>query len=128
VTETMRALPVEALPGAPPFVRGLATIRGVPVPVVDAAGLLGDADGAGGRWVTLKAGARQVALAVDEVLGVRALPAGSGFALPPLLAEIRPEFAASIARLDAGLLLVLQAARLLSEDDWAALALARSAA
>jgi purine-binding chemotaxis protein CheW len=128
VAETMRALPVEALAGAPRCVLGLATIRGVPVPVVDAAGLLGDEAGPGGRWVALKLGARHVALAVDEVPGVRALPAGSRFALPPLLGDMRAEVVAAIGLLDAELLLVLQGARLLSAHDWAALDLARAAA
>jgi chemotaxis signal transduction protein len=40
VRETMRPLPVEPLARAPPFVRGLATIRGFPTPVVDFGRLL----------------------------------------------------------------------------------------
>lgn len=44
VRETMRPLPVEPLMGAPPFVLGLATIRGFPTPVVDVGRLLGPSE------------------------------------------------------------------------------------
>jgi purine-binding chemotaxis protein CheW len=40
--ETMRLLPVSPLADAPPFVRGLAIIRGQAVPVVDLGALLGE--------------------------------------------------------------------------------------
>ncbi|HEX4511740.1 MAG TPA: chemotaxis protein CheW [Burkholderiaceae bacterium] len=110
VIETMRMLHVEAFPGAPGFVRGIALVRGVPVPVVEAARLLGTGPGPGARWVTLKTGERTVVLAVDEVLGVRAVPAEDRLALPPLLREASAEIVATLGRLDAGLLVVLQAA------------------
>lgn len=123
VIETMRPLPTEAIVGAPPFVRGLAVIRGTPVPVVDAARLLGTthAQAQAGRLVTMPVGARRVALAVDSVLGVRAIPAGSLHELPPLLHEAGADVVAAIGLLDAELLLVLHATRLLPEDAWAAL-------
>jgi purine-binding chemotaxis protein CheW len=40
VRETMRPLPIEPLAGTPPFVLGLAIVRGFPTPVIDAARLL----------------------------------------------------------------------------------------
>ena len=64
VTETMRPLPIEVVAGTPHFVLGLAVIRGAPVPVVDAARLLGEADAPSGRWIALTAGSHPVALAV----------------------------------------------------------------
>jgi purine-binding chemotaxis protein CheW len=121
VIETMRPLPTEAIVGAPPFVRGLAVIRGAPVPVVDAARLLGATQAQAARLVTMTVGARRVALAVDSVLGVRAIPAGSLHELPPLLHEAGADVVAAIGLLDAELLLVLHATRLLPEDAWAAL-------
>ena len=121
VVEAMRPLPVEAVAGAPPFVRGLAVIRGVPVPVVDAAQLLGAQAAQADRFVTMTVGTRCVALAVNSVLGVRTLPADLLQALPPLLQEAGADVVAAIALLDAELLLVLNGSRLLSEDVWAAL-------
>ena len=74
VSETFRPLPIEPLQGVPPFVRGVAIIRGLATPVVDLGALLGSGGGAIGRFVTVRAGGRQLALAVESVLGVRALP------------------------------------------------------
>jgi purine-binding chemotaxis protein CheW len=121
VIETMRPLSVTAVAGAPYFVRGLAVIRGAPVPVLDVASLLGETDASPGRFVTLTMGTRHVALAVGSVLGVRAIPLGSFRELPPLLHEAGSEVVASIGLLDAELLLVLQSSRLLAQDAWAVL-------
>jgi purine-binding chemotaxis protein CheW len=121
VIETMRPLPTAVIAGAPHFVRGLAVIRGAPVPVLDVASLLGETAASSGRFVTLTVGMRRVALAVGSVLGVRAIPAASLQGLPPLLNEAGSEVVASIGRLDAELLWVLQSSRLLSADAWAAL-------
>jgi len=125
VIETMRPLPVEPMAGAPRFVRGLSVIRGVPTPVVDAARLLGvteeesdlaAAPAAGGRFVTLRAGERPVALAVDAVLTVRALAEPSLHELPPLLRDAATDVVSAVSVLDAELLLVLRAARLVPGD------------
>ncbi|MET3131167.1 chemotaxis signal transduction protein [Oxalobacteraceae bacterium GrIS 1.11] len=48
VRESMRALPVEALPDMPPFMLGLAVIRGAALPVLDL--VLPDATAAGKCW------------------------------------------------------------------------------
>src|ERR1700733_14675484 len=80
VVETMRPLPVEAMAGAPRCVRGLAIIRGAPIPVVDVAELLGEGSvqtdtgtrsQPAARFVAVKVADRGIALAVDGVLGVR---------------------------------------------------------
>ncbi len=120
VVETMRPLPVNELPGAPPFVRGVSLIRGAPVPVVDVGRLLGDAGSAGAtRFVVLRLGERRVALAVEAVLGLRELPSQQLAELPPLLrdaAEVVPR----VAALDSELLHVLAAARLVPDSVWQA--------
>lgn len=126
VRETMRALPLEAVPGMPPFLSGLAVIRGAPVPVLDLARLLGTPAAAAGtlseaRYVTLELAQRQVALAVDAVLGVRALDGEAYGAVPPLLHGAEAGLLAALGTLDAELLLVLQAARLVPEGLWQAL-------
>jgi len=115
--ETMRPLAVEPVVGAPPFVRGLAVVRGEPLPVVDAARLLGLQEGPIGRFVTVAVGVRRVALAVDAVVGVRRFPPGSLRALPPLLHEAAGDVVDAIGLLDSALLLVLRSARLLPDDE-----------
>ena len=123
VVEVMRPLPVEPLPGAPSFVRGAAIIRGLPVPVVDLASLLTPSGQAPARFVTVKAGGdRIVALAVDEILGVRTLPAAAAQEIPPLLQQASSEVVSAVGILDAQLLLVLTTFRLLPESVWDALA------
>lgn len=113
----MRPLPVESLGGAPPFVRGLAMIRGVPLPVVDTRLLLGgEGNSAPGRFVTVWAGPRQVALSFDEVLGVRKIPREAFSGLPPLLAQAAHDAVATLGALDSALLLVLEESRLLGAE------------
>jgi len=122
VVETLRPLPVEAVAGAPFFMRGLALVRGLALPVIDAARLLDGVEAASPprRFVVLRTGDRRVVLAVDEVLGVRAVPKDALHPLPPLLDEAGRDAVACIGRLDAGLLLVLNNARLLGDEVLAA--------
>lgn len=118
VAETMRPLPISSLAGAPPFVIGLAVIRGVPTPVVDASRLLnGTASIQPLRFVRLLIPGRSVALAVDEVIGIRDLSAQSFEALPPVLAACA-DIAPQVATLDTELLVVLSTARLVPEAVW----------
>lgn len=124
VLETMRPLPIQPLAAMPSFVRGLAVIRGVPVPVIDTAALLGAGDGATvTRFVALRAGARSVVLSVAEVVGVREINDVSLQELPPLVGEMNRDTVAAVGTLDAELLVVLQAARILPEPIWEALGL-----
>ncbi len=116
VVETMRPLPVEPIAGAPHFVRGLAIIRGTPIPVVDLARLLGANNGQANRFVTVKLDVREAAIAVSDVLAVRLLPVGSLQELPPLLRNAGAEAISEIGMLDSELLLVLDSARLVPED------------
>lgn len=115
VIETMRPLPIEPLAGAPDFIAGMAIVRGEPVPVVDAARLLGAGAGRPRRFVTLRGGPRPVALAVDAVLGVRTIAADRFVELPALAGAAAGEVIAAIGALDARLLVVLEAARLVPD-------------
>jgi purine-binding chemotaxis protein CheW len=116
VVEIMRALRVEPVAGAPPFVRGLSVIRGAPTPVVDIAHLFGGCTAPSRRWVTVKTGTRVVALAVDSVLGVRSVVTASNTEpLPPLLREAMSDMVSVIRRLDADLLMFLNTARIVAE-------------
>ncbi|HSW08807.1 chemotaxis protein CheW [Aquabacterium sp.] len=121
VVETMRVQAIRPLAGAPSFVLGVAVLRGQVVPVVDAAHLLGMPSGRAERLVSIRVDERVMALAVSEVIGVRALDPGSLQALPPLLGDSSADLISAIGRLDAELLLVLRHARLLPEAAWAAL-------
>jgi purine-binding chemotaxis protein CheW len=121
VEEAMRPMAVEAIAGVPSFVRGLAIVRGVPMAVVDAASLLSGRPSHPTRFVTVKAGSRRIALAVDAVVGVVEIPPGSVSALPLLFQDASLDVISAIGMLDADLLLVLQSTRLISEEHWAVL-------
>lgn len=123
VVETMRPLAIEPLASAPAFVRGLARVRGTPIPVVDLGTVVGThGDGAVRRFVTVAVGERQAALAVDAVLGVRDLAALRPAELPPLLARTAHETIQALGSLDAELLLVLRAGRVVPPEAWDAYA------
>ena len=64
VEETMRPLAVEAIAGAPSFVRGVAIVRGAPIPVIEPAVLLSGRASHVTRFVTVKAGSRRIALCI----------------------------------------------------------------
>jgi purine-binding chemotaxis protein CheW len=123
VVETMRPLPIQPLGGMPPFVRGLSVIRGATVPVVDVGALLGlPTDGQATRFVSLRTGERRVALAVEEVVGVRALSSVPLETLPPLLHRTKGRVIALVGKLDASLLIVLQDSRIIPDWAWKSLA------
>src|SRR5688572_22594707 len=109
----MRPLEVRPVAGAPSYVRGLATIRGAAVPVVDAASVLDDRDRTSNptRFVVVKAGSRRVALAADDVIGIKALDVQSLSALPPLVAGPRQQVASAVGLLDKELLIVLHSGK-----------------
>jgi len=116
VSETMRALPIEAVAGAPPGVLGVAVIRGAPVPVVDLGYVLGGTASQFKFFITIKADARTIALAVDAVVGIRLIGAQTYKALPPLLRDAANETITGIAARDAALTLLLSASRIVSPE------------
>jgi purine-binding chemotaxis protein CheW len=126
VRETMRPLPIEPLTGTPPFVLGVAIVRGTAAPVIDAGRLLDPSalpyaaitSPSAARFVSLKLGDRTAVLAVDAVLDVRSLVAGILAQIPPLLREAGEEPVSIIGALDTQLLLVLEAARLVPDSVW----------
>jgi purine-binding chemotaxis protein CheW len=116
VQETMRPLPITPLAAMPFFILGLSLIRGATTPVVDVGAVLGAEDAPNtARFITLRINERCVALAVESVLGVREISPASLQRLPPLLRDASVEVVSSIGMLDAEFLLVLRAARLLTE-------------
>ena len=120
VVETMRPQPVETLSGTPGFILGLSIIRGVGVPVVDVAALLGRS-AEPTRFVTIRTGSGLAALATGDVLGVRALGETLIAQTSPLLGEITQEVVSAIAAADQRLVLVLQTSRIVPAAVWSLL-------
>ncbi|HEY9380787.1 MAG TPA: chemotaxis protein CheW [Burkholderiales bacterium] len=118
VIETMRPLPVVSLPGIAAPVLGVSIIRGEPMPVVDPGRLLDGTPSQPTRFITLRIAERHIALSVDDVQGVRTMDAASLQECPPLLRDASRDLVASIATLDAELLFVLNAARIVPDTAW----------
>jgi purine-binding chemotaxis protein CheW len=128
VVEVMRPLPIEPPRGATAGVLGVAIVRGAALPVVDLAQLLGamaptgEAGAAASapptRFVTVRAGARHLSLAVTAVVGVADLDAAELARLPPLVEGIDAGLIDQLGRLDAELVVVLAAGRVLPEAAW----------
>jgi purine-binding chemotaxis protein CheW len=113
VIEVMRPFSIKVVPESPPLLRGIAAIRGQATPVIDAGLLVGDQPSAANYLVAVRAGSRNVALAVESVVGVRALPQGAD--LPPLLRGAAARAISSVEMLDAELFMRLQAVRILPD-------------
>lgn len=125
----MRALPVNPVPDMPDFMLGLSMIRGAPVPVLDTARLMGtmaplhqSQAAIPARYVALAIGERSVALAVDDVIGVRTVAAEELSSIAPLLDAVDEGVVQAISTLDRELLLILRAGRLVPEAMWSAMA------
>lgn len=112
VIEVTRRLAIDLFAGMPSFILGLSIIRGMPVPVVDASNLFNAASSQGAYFVTIDVAGRPVALAVDEVIGLRRIAEDTLAPLPPLLRSIADDAVAAIRARDGDLLLVLDTARL----------------
>jgi purine-binding chemotaxis protein CheW len=121
VVEIMRPQPITALPGLPASVLGSAVVRGDAVPVVHAASLLGEAVSDPLRLVTLRVADRYVALAVDDVIGLRRTDATQEAVMPPLLAGAAQHAVSALRVADSALVLVLDGMRLVPPDVWATL-------
>jgi purine-binding chemotaxis protein CheW len=128
VIEVTRPLAVTRLPDAPSWVSGVAVLRGIATPVIDARKLLAGAAESGEapsppppatRWVALRIDDRRVALAVDAVLRAHSLAPEMSQEVPPLLGSTRAITA--LGTLDKKLLMVLAGARLLASDAFASM-------
>ena len=127
VNEIMRPMPLENISDFPSFVLGASIIRGIVVPVISLARLLGNSSATepaasvpagSGRFVSMKLGARRAALAVDEVIGIRSVDPGNLQDMAPLLERVEHGTIREVTTLDNELLLVLQAARLVPDSVW----------
>ena len=122
LVETLRPVPVKPLAGVPAAVRGVAIVRGAPVPVLDLAALLGG-EGSCSRFVIVRTGEEhRIALAVDEVLGIRSIDPTLWSELPPLLRDACPGVVESIGTLDREALLVLGTGALVPDGVWESIA------
>ena len=116
IIEVMRPLPAEPLAGAPPFLKGVAVIRGAPVPLIDLAHLFGQTKARAGRIVTVQAGARVLGLLVGDIAGLRRREDIGERTPVPLLRLAAQEAVEMVGSLDSEALLFLGSLRVLAES------------
>jgi purine-binding chemotaxis protein CheW len=121
VSETMRTRSTVPLPEAPAFIAGVTTVRGNLTVVVNAHALLGEPGSAAQRMVILKAGPRNFAMTVNEVVGIVELDDASGEQLKPLLPALTSEYVDRLLKLELSFATVFQGARIVPESVWRSL-------
>ncbi|MEV4141746.1 chemotaxis protein CheW [Dactylosporangium sp. NPDC049742] len=107
VVETIRPLPVQPLAGTADVLLGVSVIRGLAVPVVDTARLLGAAAERPSRFVTTRTGSGPLAYATGPVRGVLPVEPDADRPPPPMLAASATRIVAAVGVLDARPLLFL---------------------
>lgn len=122
IEEVLPALPIETIPQCPSFVRGVVFVRGHLIPVFDAAerlGLRNHVRPPEPHIICLRVASRLIGLEVDEALDLIEIP--SSTALP--LAELNTErgFLTGLIEMDGQVIRVLDAARMIAQDEAAAL-------
>lgn len=114
--EIIKPRPTTEVPGSPPFISGVLSLRGVIIPVFRMRSRLGHPEGekgAGERIVVVKSGEGFCGLAVDEVVGVVRVGQG-GIEHPPAVLEgIDREFVAGIGRYEGRMLILLNLEKIL---------------
>jgi len=118
VIETMRPLPISHLGDAPSFVRGIAIVRAAPTVVIDTAVMLGIAPAPPARFVTVRADEGALALTFDEVVAVTRIPRPALLDVPTLLRASTREAVAALGRVEGGMLVLVETARILSREQW----------
>jgi purine-binding chemotaxis protein CheW len=110
VVETIRPLPVQPLAGTADVLLGISVIRGLAVPVVDTARLLGAktvADDWPSRFVTTRTRQGPLAYATGPVLGVLPVEPDASRPPPPMLTAAATHLVAAVGVLNSQPLLFL---------------------
>jgi len=125
VREVIHGGPPQPLPRAAPGVEGMIALRGALLPVVDLRKRLGvpaPAPGDAATYVIGELAGQRVALVVDHVLDVRRWAAGALAPPPPLALAGADSCVRGVVQDDAGMVLLLDLARLLDPAELAAAA------
>lgn len=126
VQEIIRHTGITKVPSAPPCVEGVLNLRGKVIPIVDMRRRFGmepkQADN-NTRIVVFTMGTGVMGLLVDSVSEVLRIPAAKVEAPPAITASVDAQCIRGVGKLDERLLLLLDAARVLSLDEAASLQL-----
>ncbi len=122
VSLAMRTPVTTALPATPPFVLGVAVVRGSLTVILDGHRLLGENDEPGQRMLVLTSGGRNFGLTVDSISGVAEIEESDPEKeLVPLMPHITSEWIERLVKVDASFAAVLAAGRIVPEAVWESL-------
>ncbi|BAS28787.1 chemotaxis protein CheW [Limnochorda pilosa] len=118
VREVLRTPPLTRLPGAPPYVRGVANLRGEVVPVVDLRMKLGAPENPhhDSRVLVCELEGEAIGIEVDDVQEVSTLDQSQIHAAPRQWSDEARAPLTGIARVEDELILVVDLPRLLKAD------------
>ena len=124
VLETMRPMETLPLAGTPAFVLGISVLRGLPTPVLDVSRLLRGGPGDPQRYITVRTDRGPVAMATEEVIGIRPVHPESAGGHPALLGGASSRLVAGVDTVGTEPLLLLQSMRAVPDEVWEAAAAA----
>jgi purine-binding chemotaxis protein CheW len=122
VIEIAHSVKLTRLPGTPPFIAGIISLRGAVIPVVDLQAKFGSAPpeyGPRSGIIVVQIGERTVGVRATRVTRIAAFSAEQITPVPAFSSKIRTEFLQGLAREGEDLMIVLDIDRLLSEDELA---------
>lgn len=122
VLEIAHSIKLTRLPGTPPFIAGVISLRGAVIPVVDLqAKFSGGATEYGPRSgiIVVRIGERTIGVRATRVTRIATFCEDQIAPVPALSSKIRTEFLLGLARNDDELMIVLDIDRLLSEEELA---------
>lgn len=125
IREVLRSPEISPVPGAPAFVLGIINLRGNVVAIIDTRSRFNlgprEVDDSS-RILILEAGDHVVGFLVDSVSEVAELSNGNIEVAPDTGSRDASRFISGLYNRDEGLLILIDAARLLSDDELAELA------
>ena len=120
--EIIRMMPVTRVPNAPDFVEGVINLRGNVIPVLDLRKRFKITEARGDdvkepAVVVIKVENITVGIIIDKVSGVLHLKESDVKPTAPGISPIGEEYIAGVGQLDSGLVILLDAARLLTNPE-----------
>ncbi len=122
IEEVLPALPIEAVPQCPAFVRGVVFVRGHLIPVFDAAerlGLRNHVRSPEPHIVCLRVGSRLVGLEVDEAMDLIDIPLYTALSVEEV--NVQSGFLSGLIELDGQVIRILDAERMIAQQEAVAL-------
>ena len=118
VREIRAREPITAIAGSPAYVRGVIHLRGTIVPILDLRTKLGFRDASDDAvTIIVMLSGRVLGAMVDAVNDVARIAAGDIRPAPAIASALPPEFIRGVAPVDGRMIVVVDLARLMTEED-----------